>query len=82
MLYKSVLECESVSSVSSGSEGVSAMKQSIIQPSGSAVSWESRVYSEAAVFREELQVNRSYGVGRQATSEDTSVKTRHVYSEL
>jgi hypothetical protein len=29
-----------------------------------------------------LKVNRSYGVGRQATSEDTSEKTRHVYSEL
>jgi hypothetical protein len=29
-----------------------------------------------------LQVNRSYGVGRQATSEDTSEKTRHMYSEL
>jgi hypothetical protein len=29
-----------------------------------------------------LKVNRSYGVGIQATSEDTSEKTRHVYSEL
>jgi hypothetical protein len=29
-----------------------------------------------------LKVNRSYGVRRQATSEDTSEKTRHVYSEL
>jgi hypothetical protein len=29
-----------------------------------------------------LKVNRSYSVGSQATSEDTSEKTRHVYSEL
>jgi hypothetical protein len=29
-----------------------------------------------------LKVNRSYGVGRQATSEDTSENTQHVYSEL
>jgi hypothetical protein len=29
-----------------------------------------------------LKVNRSYGVGREAISEDTSEKTRHVYSEL
>jgi hypothetical protein len=45
------------------------------------VSWESRVYSEAAVFKE-LQVNRSYGVGRRATSEDTARRLDKYYSEL
>jgi hypothetical protein len=43
---------------------------------------QSRVYSEAAVFREELQANGSYGVGRQATSEDTVRRLGKYYSEL
>jgi hypothetical protein len=43
---------------------------------------QSRVYSEVAVFREELQVNRSYGVGRRATSEDTVRRLDKYYSEL
>jgi hypothetical protein len=43
---------------------------------------QSRVYSEAAVSREELQANGSCGIGRQATSEDTVRRLGKYYSEL
>jgi hypothetical protein len=68
---QSVLECEPSQSVSIPAEWLQLV-----------VSWESRVYSEAAVFREELQVNRSHGVGRRATSEDTVRRLGKYYSEL
>jgi hypothetical protein len=48
-----------------------------------------RVYSEAAVFREELQscrlvlkANESCGIGRQETNEDTVRRLGKCYGEL